>query len=262
LERKEYIHTKGFTIQVAGEVFQRARVSATFYMTAFTGVIVDIFCKSGDRKEKVTFHDWLLLLLSFINIKCVHATPCSTHFQGDMNIYRLNCYRCDVTFGEASDLVSVLGGAASAIMDHYGFGFDWKELHARAKADMDHFESVFNDLGPTLFSSSKELLNHIERNGLHEHTARKIPLCTCATVSTDNDSKDTSRSEEHQEFENSFKMSVMCASKESGDKIVHYCTSAVIHLLFEYVSYAHDLYENTHDLSHAIEKHDYDKVED
>ena len=147
-------------------------------------------------------------------------------------------------------------------MDHYGFGFDWKELHARAKADMDHFESVFNDLGPTLFSSSKELLNHIERNGLHEDGARKIPLCHCATVSTDNDSKDTSRSEEHQEFENSFKMSVMCASYESGDKIVHYCTSAVIHLLFEYGLYAHDLYENTHDLSLAIGKHDYGKVED
>ena len=85
-EHKESIDSIDFTSLLANEVVRSAKYSGTFSLTAFTGVIVAIFCKSGDRKEKVTFHDWLLLLLCHINIICVDATPSSTHFQGDMNI--------------------------------------------------------------------------------------------------------------------------------------------------------------------------------
>ena len=101
---------------------------SSFCLNAFTGVICDIYFQSGQRKHKASFHDWLFLLFSKIIIDTKAVTPKSTQCQGDMNKYTLTCAICGEEIGMTNDLLSVLGGAASAIMDHFGFGLDWKEL--------------------------------------------------------------------------------------------------------------------------------------
>ena len=150
-----------------------------------------------------------------------------------MNLYRLRCGQCNQELCDPTDLLSVLGGTASAIMDHFALGFNWKDLYEQAMKDIFQFKAVFDDLNPLLCTSARELLRHIERNHLHEDGARKIPLCWCANVNSDFDSNDAkileSRNEVTQEFENAMKMSVMCASDESGDEVIHYMNNALIH---------------------------------
>ena len=141
--------------------------SSTFSLTNFTAIMVDIFFHSGTRKHKTTFHDWLIFLTSNINIATVAVTPTFKVFQGDLNGYTLSCHLCGQTFGEVTDLVSLLGAAASSIMTHLGFGLNWKELYSMGKRNIADLEKVFPDLGPILFTSAEELLHHIERNKLH-----------------------------------------------------------------------------------------------
>ena len=109
---------------LAKHVFELGMDCSRFCLNVFTGVICDILFKSGIRKHKVSVHDWLLLLMSKVNILTVDITSCCAEFQGDMNRYTLSCVTCGVGFGVKTDLVSVLGGAASAIMDHFGFGLE------------------------------------------------------------------------------------------------------------------------------------------
>ena len=108
-------------------------------------------------------------------------------------------------FGEKTDLVSVLGGAASAIMDHFGFGLDWKELFAIATENFQQFETLFENLGPLLFSSATELFNHIKRNDLHADHCPKVSLCKYADVCENGEGDSVDRRYLLQEFENSFK---------------------------------------------------------
>ena len=91
----DVINENDITKRLADEVLLIAKGSSSFCLNSFTGIIGDIFFHSGERKHKVTFHDWLMLLLAPINIDCVGATPSHQHFQGDMNLYRLSCVRCN-----------------------------------------------------------------------------------------------------------------------------------------------------------------------
>ena len=45
-----------------------------------------------------------------------------------------------------------------------------------------------------------------------------------------------------QEFVNLLRESGMCAANELGDRVVHFCSNTMIHLLFEYMAYAQQLY--------------------
>ena len=241
---------------VACYVFKLGMNCSKFCLNVFPGVISDILFNSGSRKHQVSFHDWLLLLLSKVNISTVGLNPESRVFQGDLHRYTLSCVTCGVCFGQKTDLVTVLGGAASAIMDHFGFGLEWKELHSIASVDFDTFQTVFDNLGPLLFTSAQELLNHIERNGLHTDECAKIPVCKYATVDEDDDYHEK-RWFYQKELENSFKMSGMCSLNETDDISVHECTNYLVHILFEYEMTAHDSYKASSDQQDHMKKTHY-----
>ena len=75
------IQDNDFSKQLANEVFEYGMKSSTFSLTNFTVIMVDIFFHSGTRKHKTTFHDWLIFLLSNINIATVAVTPTFKVFQ-------------------------------------------------------------------------------------------------------------------------------------------------------------------------------------
>ena len=65
-----------------------------------------------------------------------------------------------------------------------------------------------------------------------------------------------------QEFVNILRESGMCAADEAGDCVVHFCSNTMIHLLFEYMAYAHELYLEYTEHRSNKEHFDYDGARD
>ena len=176
---EEYMSASNQIQYLVNALIEGSSDAGSFGLHSFAGIISSSISTSEDRLNKVNIHDHLLWLLSNISVHNVRDTCSKTCFNGDMNMYQLMCGRCDQVFGEIDDLITVLGRAASSIMDHYGLGFNWKDLYEAITSDLENSQRIFSDLSPILFSNLNDLLFHIERNNLHK---KMFPRFHCAAT--------------------------------------------------------------------------------
>ena len=109
-----------------------------------------------------------------IEVDVAEPHPYFVVYPGDMHECQLYCRKCNRNFGPRTDIATLMTLAPSHILDHYGLGLNWNTVLAGiVNQKQDSHLCHVSTLAPYMFSSVKQLQDHIERRNQEELKHKK-----------------------------------------------------------------------------------------